>query len=468
MRAWEEFLSHQEKELGKEIVDKWLRPLKVVRFDACNLYLEASDSFKALWFEEHIRLKAQTRLFNNNRKQIKVHIAVANLKETSTLKRKKNSKVSIATPTFSLRFDEIDPEAQFDTFLPSQNNLLAYKLLTETSGLNSETLASLNPTTLPPMFNPIYLCGRSGTGKTHLLMATANALKKAGFSVLYVKAETFTEHVVNAIRTGEMQTFRKAYRNIDALLIDDIEVFSRKGATQEELFHTFNTLHVENKLIILSASSAPQELKFIEPRLVSRFEWGIVIPLQMSDKEAMRHILLRKAEKIDFPLDEKVISFLLDTFGNNNKTLLRALEALVLRTHLNQGLGHPPTLPLSLKTAQNFLIDLIQEEEKAVLTPGKIIRTVSEYYGIRMDDILSKSQARECVLPRQIAMHLCREKLNLPFMKIGDIFSRDHSTVMTSVKQIQKGIESKSQEIAGSIKAILKLLEQRDNSQIPQ
>ncbi len=446
MRAWEEFLTQQEKELGKETVDKWLRPLKVVRFDACNLYLEASDSFKSIWFEEHLRHRVQTRLTNNNHKQIKVHISVAseNSESRTDKRRKKSSGGSLAQPIFKLDFDDFDPEARFDTYIPSQNNLLAYKLLSESCGLD---------------FNPIYLFGRSGTGKTHLMMATANQLKEDGRKVLYVRADTFTEHVVGAIRCGEMQAFRKAYRNADTLIIDDIEIFSRKGATQEELFHTFNALHVENKQIILSASCPPQDLKFIEPRLVSRFEWGIVIPLQMPEKEQMKDILIQRSEKADFPLDGSVIQFLLDTFGGNTKALIRSFEALILRTHLNRGLGKPPTLPLSLKTVNNYLSDLIQEEEKAVLTPGKIIRTVAEYFGIRMDDILSKSQARECALPRQIAMHLCRHELNLPFMKIGDIFARDHSTVMASVKQVQKGLESKNHEIAGSIRGLLKLLE---------
>lgn len=461
MRAWEEFLTQQEKELGKETVQKWLRPLKVIRFDACNLYLEANDSFKSIWFEEHMRHRVQTRLFNNNHKQIKVHISVAseNPEKKPDKRRKKTHTPSLAPPAFQLDFDDFDLDTRFDTYIPSQNNLLAYKLLCESCGLNAETLQPIENDTLTLSFNPIYLFGRSGSGKTHLMMATANQLKQAGRRVIYVRADTFTEHVVGAIRCGEMQAFRKAYRNVDALLIDDIEIFSRKGATQEELFHTFNTLHVENKQIILSASCPPQELKFIEPRLVSRFEWGIVIPLHMPEKEQMQNILHLRTEKVDFPLEDPVKSFLLETFGGNTKTLIRALEALVLRTHLNKGLGKPASLPLSLKTAQHYLSDLIQEEEKAVLTPGKIIRTVAEYHGIRMDDILSKSQARECALPRQIAMHLCRQELNLPFMKIGDIFTRDHSTVMASIKQVQKGLESKNHEITGSIKGILKLLE---------
>ncbi|NGX54806.1 MAG: Chromosomal replication initiator protein DnaA [Chlamydiae bacterium] len=446
MRAWEEFLALQEKELGKETVAKWLRPLKVVRFDACNLYLEANDSFKTIWFEEHMRPRVKSRLLNNNNKQIRVHISVANQKK---LERKKKSQPFPISSAFKLTFDEINPESKLDNFVTSQNNLLAFKLLKESCERDK---LSLN-------FNPIYLFGRPGSGKTHLMMAAANQLKANGQSVIYVRADTFTEHVVSAIRGGEMQTFRKTYRKTDALLIDDIEIFSKKGATQEELFHTFNTLHTEGKQIILSAHSPPQELRAIAARLVSRFEWGIVIPLQMLEKEEMRQVLVEKAKKVNFALQDKVADFLLDTFGNNTKNLTRALEALILRSHLNQGIGKPANQPLTLSTAKHYLTDLILEEEKAVLTPGKIIRTVAEFYGIRIEDILSKSQSRECALPRQIAMHLCRRKLNLPYMKIGDIFARDHSTVMSSVKQVQKDVDGKNLELSSSVNRIIKRLE---------
>ncbi|MCH9609562.1 MAG: Chromosomal replication initiator protein DnaA [Chlamydiales bacterium] len=450
MRAWEEFLTQQEKELGKETVDKWLRPLKIVRFDACNLYLEASDSFKVIWFEEHMRYRVNLKFFNNNNKKIKVHVAIATHDEENQgakKRRKKNDPLAVKTPLFSLSFDELDPSSTFNSFITSQSNLLAHKLLTESCSSKEGMLH----------FNPIYLFGRNGTGKTHLMMSAAAALKEQGLKVIYVRADTFTEHVVKAIRTGEMQTFRKAYRNADALLIDDIEIFSRKSATQEEFFHTFNTLHVEGKQIILGASCPPGELKYIEPRLVSRFEWGIVVPLLMLKPEDMREVLIQKIEKNDFPLEPSVIDFLLETFSNNLKGLVRAIEALMLRSHLNQSGGK--AAPLTIDGVRHSIADLIDEEEKSELTPGKIIRTVAEFYGIRMDDILSKSQARECALPRQIAMHLCRDKLQLPYMKIGDIFARDHSTVMASVRQIQKGMAGKNHEISNSVKGVLNLLE---------
>lgn len=451
MRAWEDFLGLQEKELGGSVVNQWLRPLKVLRFDACNLYLEAGDSFKAVWFEEHMRHKVQMHLFNNNGKPIKVHLSVASQKQ----KENANKKASAPTSTFKLTFDTVSADFSFPHFITSQGNLLAYKLLCEACGYQPKS------ENLPLSFNPIYLFGRSGTGKTHLLSATANFLKEQGYHAIYVRADTFTEHVVNAIRSGEMQTFRKAYRHADALLIDDIEILSRKGATQEELFHTFNTLHTEGKQIIVSSHCSPQELKYIEPRLVSRFEWGIVVPMQGISKEEMQQVLLQKARRVQFPLHEGVVEFLLETFNHSTKNLVRALEALVLRTHLNQGLGTTQQLPLPLNSVKHILADLILEEEKAILTPEKIVKSVAEHYGIRTDDILSKSQSRECVLPRQIAMHLCRHHLHLPYIKIGDLFSRDHSTVMASVRLVEKGLEEKNLEILGSINSILKKLELR-------
>ncbi len=163
----------------------------------------------------------------------------------------------------------------------------------------------------------------------------------------------------------------------------------------------------------------------------------------------------KKIENTPLILDEKSIAFFLDTFGSNSKTLIRAVDALLLRLHLSPS----PNQSLSLQTIRQLLSDLILEEERNVLTPDKIIRTVAEYYGIRMEDILSKSQSRECALPRQIAMYICREELHLPFVKIGDLFTRDHSTVMASVKQIEKALEDKKSELAAPLSSILKRLD---------
>lgn len=451
MKAWEQFLAQQEKELGIETVHKWLKPLKVIRFDACNLYLEAKDSFQIIWFEEHIRPKIQQRLLNNNNKKIKVHLAVTDPLKTKTLKPKSKKAKDVeptALPTFALNFDQLDPHCTLENFVLNDNNILAHKLICK----------MLNNTTELASFNPVYIHGAGGTGKTHLLMAAAHALRAQGLNVIYTRAETFTEHVVTAIRAGEMSVFRQAYRNSDVLIIDDVHVFSRKNATQEELFHTFNTLHVSGKQIILAANCSPIELQMIEPRLISRFEWGIVLPLDTLKKEEIHHVLENKMTSLNFPLHSKVSEFLLDTFANGTKSLTRAFEALILRSHLNHGSKQTST-QLTVNQVKQVLQDLILEEEQSALTPPKILQAVSEFFGIRSEDLMGKAQTRDCVLPRQLAMYLCRNRLKMPFLKIGEFFSKDHSTVMSSVKVIQKGLDEDDRDISAPYEAILKKLQ---------
>lgn len=450
MKAWEQFLALQEKELGIETVHKWLKPLKVIRFDACNLYLEAKDSFQAIWFEEHIRPKIQNKLLNNNNKKIKVHLAVTNTLQTKSLKakNKKTKENDTSPPPFNLNFDQLDPHCTLDNFILNDNNILAHKLICK----------MLNNTAEFASFNPVYIHGSKGTGKTHLLMAAAHALRAEGLNVIYARAETFTEHVVTAIRAGEMSVFRQAYRNSDILIIDDVHVFSRKNATQEELFHTFNTLHVSGKQIILAANCAPPELQMIEPRLISRFEWGIVLPLDPLKKEDIRRTLESKMTALNFPLHHKVVEFLSETFANGTKNLMRAFEALILRSHLN-GTSKQSSTQLTIPQVKHLLQDLILEEEHSALTPPKIIQAIAEFFGIRAEDLLGKAQTRDCVLPRQLAMYLCRIQLKMPFLRIGEFFSKDHSTVMSSVKVIQKGLDDDDKDIRIPYEAILKKLQ---------
>jgi len=441
MKAWENFLALHEIELGTETVNKWLRTLKVLHFDACNLFLEAKDSFQANWFEEHIRKSAKTRLLNNNNKPIKVHIKVAG-KEAAAPRKISSRKNSPPQPVFQPLFDALDPNSTFDRFVPAMGHELPLKVLREICAAPDA-----------PLFNPVYLCGKSGTGKTHLLMAAASALKQTGKNCIYVRAETFTDHVVTAIRAGEMAQFRRAYRNIDVLLIDDVQLFSRKSATQEELFHTFNTLHLAGKPILLAASCTPSELQYVEPRLVSRFEWGIVVPIELPTPEELTMILQKKAEALHFDLKPSIAAFLMESFKRSPKALIRALEALVLRSHMN-GRG----APLAAGSVRELLADLIKEEEAHALTPSVIIGAVAEQFGIKKEDILGKAQSRDCVLPRQLAMQLCRQLLKLPYMKIGDLFGRDHSTVISSIKLIKKGIDADDGEISDAYNVLIKQL----------
>lgn len=445
MKAWEEFLKRLDVELGQEVVDKWLRSLKVVNFDARNLFLEAKDSFQILWFEEHIRLKVVSSLINSNSKKVKVHLSIAN--QQNGQKKSKDAKKGDKfkeNPRVEITFDSLDPLCTFDSFLVYEENNVPFQVLTDAIS----TIA----------FNPIFIFGQEGAGKSHLLMSIAQKMREHGKYVTYVRAETFTEHVIAAIRSGDMGAFRQAYRQVDALIVDDVHLFSKKWATQEEFFHTFNTLHLSGKQIFLSANCPPQELQFIEPRLISRFEWGIVFPIVSAQDKKREDLLYQKAQKLQYPLHQKVASFLLETFKSSPKALIKGLEALILRAHLNQQEKRTTYMPMTVPLAKHYLSDLIIEEQRHAITHEKIVQACAECSGIRTEDILGKAQSRDCALPRQIAMYLCRKELKFSFTKIGDLFGRDHSTVMSSVKGIQKSLDEQDAELHATMQAIQKKL----------
>lgn len=416
MKAWETFLQEQEKELGESTVKKWLLSLRVSSFDAQNLYLEAKDSFQALWFEEHIRKKLEKSFQNNNFRKIKVHLSIKGVdpKDKSSAKKKLDE-----PPKFSLTFDQLNPHFTFDNFFTSKENQVTLEILKE-----------------PFTFNPVYIWGAPGSGKTHLLQALAHKFGEEGFKVTYTRAETFTEHVVSAIRASEMKIFREAYRNIDILMLDNVHELAHKGATQEELFHTFNHLHLARKQIFLASNQNPSDLKYIEPRLVSRFEWGITLPLAGYSFEERLEILELKCKALRFLLHGKVKQFLVETFKSSPSALIQALEALILRTHTNHEAKGRLSTSLTVSLAKHYLSDLIQHEEQTKITPQKIIQCVANHYRTSPDELLGSSQSRDATLPRQMAMTLCRKELKMPYKKIGELFGRDHSTVMSSVKLI--------------------------------
>ncbi len=456
MEAWEQFLLMQEHEVGAETVRKWLRSLQLLRFDACNLYLEARDAFQILWFEEHVRTKVIKYLKNNNNHRINVHLSLSGAGADNGKTRKKGAVAKESTHSFALSFEEWNPICTFENLIVTEPNLLAHKILQEVAGQQLAPQASTHAESQLAVFNPIYIYGPKGCGKTHLLQAVAYALKDAGMKVLYARAETFTDHVVAAIRAGEMSTFRKAYRSIDVLLLDDVHVFSRKGATQEELFHTFNTLHLVNKQIIMTCNCAPQELKMIEPRLVSRFEWGIVLPLEPLQPEERLMALRAKAKALNVQLSSRAEEYLWKTFPTNVGTLCRALEALALRWQMREGSSKEM---IQLAAAKALLEDLAAEETAHALQPDHVVQATAEHFGIRIEDILGRAQSREFALPRQIAMHICRKQLKLPFTRIGEVFQRDHTTVMASVTQVQTRLDLAEKDLTADVYGIVKKLE---------
>ena len=454
--CWQSFLDKLDEELGKETVDKWVRSLVIRQGANHKLYVEVNDSFQALWFEEHLR--PRLHLFTDPLgTQIRIVVETRDKKAIPTVRPSK-----VQLPETALHFPELDPSCTFEQFISQEDNEIVIRLLKELcSHITTERFKKLsplvssqeNPLKMPPP-NPIYISGPSGSGKTHLLMATAHRLRAAGLNVVMARSELFTEHVVRSIRSGEMSSFRKLWRNSDVMILDDVHFFSRKNTTQEEFFHTFNTLHVAGKYIILAANCLPQQLQFIEARLVSRFEWGVVLPLSPLPKKHYPSLLEKKATLLSFSIPQRIISALSDLFQSSPKACTQALEALMLRWKMakNRTLGSSTTMTVG--AMQDILSDLIERESELALTPEKIILATAEAYGIKREDLLGRSQNREYVSPRQIAMYLIRKHLKIPFIKIGDLFEKNHSTVMSSIRQVEKLIPDPMSDAGSRISSI--------------
>jgi chromosomal replication initiator protein len=413
MKAWEQFLSRLEQELGSEVVNRWLKPIRILRFDAANLHLEAPDPLIASWFEEYIRPRLKRGFFNENFRPVKVYLHIQGAK--------KEPGPAPGQSAVRLNPDSIDPSLTLSDFSLDPNNEVAWKLIQEWT------------TTNQCPFNPVFLFGPKGSGKTHLLMGAALELIKAKKKVFYVNADTFTEHVVQAIRKGQMQEFRKVYRDIDVLLVDDVDRLAGRAATQEEFFHTFNTLHTAGKQIVLTSKFPPSKIEEIEPRLISRFEWGVTLKLEKAPSET---IIQLKAKLWNLSLTPELFAFLIHRFPSDP---VAPLQALALRMNPNE--------PLTLSVAEKLLADLLRSEAERAITPEKVVKALSTHFGIKPEDLLGKSQTKEIALPRQIAMYICRESLKMPFQAIGKTFQRDHSTVMSSVKQVQKSVQEKEPAI---------------------
>jgi chromosomal replication initiator protein len=444
MESWDRFLHLQDGHLGKEVTDKWLRTLTVVHFDAGNLYLEASDPLQILWFEEHIRPKVRTYLVNNNHRPIKVHLSCP--QENGRPARKKRfEKLSHPQP-ISFQEDPLDPLATFENYFFHERVRIPAKLLEETA----QSYEGKTPTSTPLPFNPLFLHGVEGAGKSHLLMSFAHRFKLSGKKTFYVSAERFTQHVVHAIRTGCMDELRKTYRTVDALIMDDVHILAKRNATQEELFHTFNALFAKGKLMLFSSDVPPQMLSEIEERLISRFEWGICLSLEKIPPQELPTFLRMRAAQLEFPLSEELIVWMAAHIPLNPTTLQKALQLLMLRVGARTD---APPLIVVQKILEPFLI----EEKKLALNPTKIIKAVAEHCGIKTEDILGKAQTKECAFARQTAMWVCRKELNLSLNDIGKVFRRDHTTVLSSLKQIQKRLDLKDPEMTAALAEVPRL-----------
>ena len=313
----------------------------------------------------------------------------------------------------------------FEDFVVGKSNELAYKAAQRVADHPGNTI-----------FNPLFIYGGSGLGKTHLLFAICSAFREKApkAKIVFVRGEEFTNQLVRSIKEGTTDEFRRKYREVDMLLMDDIQFIAGKEATQEEFFHTFNALHQAGKQIILSSDRPPKEMETLEERFRSRFEMGLIADIQSPDYETRVAILRKNAENCGRSLGDDVIDYVASNIKSNIRELEGALTKIIAHSRLNN-------VEITVDNAKDALKDIISPDTTKIITPQLIVDTVCEQYGIKKDDVVSKKRNAEIVLPRQVIMYLCREHTNASIEEIGKLLGKkDHTTVMSGISKIKSMI----------------------------
>ncbi len=301
-------------------------------------------------------------------------------------------------------------------------------------------------------YNPLFLYGGVGLGKTHLMHAIGNQILSSNPSakVLYITSETFTNQLVNALKDQTTEKFREKYRNIDVLLIDDIQFISNKRSTQEEFFHTFNTLYDAGKQIVISSDKPPKDIELLEERLQSRFEWGVTADISNPDYETRLAILRKKTQLDNIIIDDEILAQIADKVDTNIRELEGTLNKIVATASLTNS-------PITMEMAQKAIDDMVSQKQK-VISSSYIQEVVAKYFNISVNDLKGQKRSNDVTFPRQIAMYLCRNTAQMSMPQIGkDFGGRDHSTVMHSCEKIEKEIKSNSNTklIVESVKNLL-------------
>lgn len=341
----------------------------------------------------------------------------------------------------------INPQNTFDTFVVGKSNQFAHAASLAIAENMAQSLSEKK------VYNPLFIYGGSGLGKTHLMHAIAHHIIKdqPEAKIIYVSCENFTNELIDTIRDNRMTQFRSKYRKVDVLLIDDIQFLSKKEGTQEEFFHTFNELYEANKQIIISSDCPPKEIPKLEERIRTRFEWGLITDIQPPDLETRIAILRKKAQRDGKKIDADVTMFMAEHMETNIRELEGALLSLTCYATMND-------LPLNLDVAKNFLSTYVSLDKPRHVTGATIQEKICEIYNVTTKELSSKSRKKEIVFPRQLAMYLCRELTDMSLPKIGDLFGgRDHTTVIHAVDKIQAEMD-KNPVLQATVQTMIKEL----------
>jgi chromosomal replication initiator protein len=413
--------------LAPEEFATWIAPLKLKTESAGSLVLAAPNARFVHTVEENYRAAIDREAATVRDEFFQVYITADELDEAPA-------------PIDSDPAVRLNPKYTFDTFVVGASNQFAHAAARAVAESPAHS------------YNPLFLYGGVGLGKTHLLHAIGRRIldRHPELRLQYLTAEQFVNQLINSIRFKSTHSFRERYRSIDVLLVDDIQFLANKERTQEEFFHTFNTLYTSQKQIILTSDSSPRNIPSIEERLRSRFEWGLIADIQAPDLETKVAILRRKADLDAVDLPDDVALFI----ANQVKSNVRELEGLLNRVVAFASLTGKP---LSLDLARETLRDILPDEGRRA-SAAEIIKFVARHYGLKVGEIKSKSNAKQIAFPRQVAMYLCKELTDLSYPEIGRQFNdKHHSTVMYSVDKIRQ-LRGSDAELARAIESMTKHL----------
>lgn len=420
-QIWEEALKMIEEETSPVSFATWIQPIVPCGIIGNKIILQVKESFlKEIIEKRHLPL-IRTAIKMVTKNEYDIMITTEEEQNAGNLHN-----LAAEKPAENELARNLNPKYVFDSFVVGNSNRMAHA---------SSLAVAESPA---QAYNPLFLYGNSGLGKTHLMHSIGHFIldRNPQAKVLYVTSETFTNELINSIQNNKNEEFRNKYRNIDVLMIDDIQFISKKEGTQEEFFHTFNALYESNKQIIISSDRPPKEIKTLEDRLRSRFEWGLIADVQPPDYETRIAILKKKAERDNLTVPDDVMAYIAKNIASNIRELEGALTRIVaFATLTNQD--------ISIALAENSLKDIFSENSATPLTPELIQQVVAEYYNIRVEDIQGSKKPKNIAFPRQVSMYLCRKLLDISLPKIGESFGgRDHTTVIYAISKIEKQLES--------------------------
>ncbi len=416
---WNRCLATIEKKLGTSIFDLWFKPIKLTLLKEQSAILEIPNRFFKEWIEDYYPSLIDESIEMIIGHPISVKFKIAEKVDTEI--KKMDARMEGRKQRLASKGIYLNPRYTFENFIIGPSNQLAQAAAIAVAEAPGKT------------YNPLFVYGGVGLGKTHLITAIGNRIadRRRDYNIFFVPSEQFTNEVVSAVRHGKTDELKAKYRNLDLLLVDDVHFMENKTATQEELFHTINTLYERQKQIVLSSDRSPREIKNVTDRLRSRFGMGLTVDIQPPEFELRIAILQKKADMEKIRIPREVVEFIALKIKSN----IRELEGCLIRLGAH---GSLTGSLIDLAMAKQVLKDFVDEEYKP-LTADTIQKVVADFYGIKYQDMKTKKRTKDIALPRQIAMYLCKRLTDLSLGDIGKNFGgKDHATVIYACKQIDE------------------------------